>query len=77
MDKEYKREMGLLRDAAVSIGWEISESVSESVWEQIVQFGRLCKAYGEMEAKVMRAQDILLFQGFDDDEERRGRHGRH
>lgn len=76
MDRGYKRQMRLLRDAAKPYADTIQEKVSPELWETIIRFGPLCELFGEQKAMAKRAKDIVLFQGYDDDEEKRGRNGK-
>lgn len=61
--------MELLRDAAVPFANAIRADVSPATWRLIVRFGQICELFGESKAMSKRAEDIKLFQDYDDDEE--------
>lgn len=69
MKKGYERQMELLRDAAVPFANAIRADVSPATWRMIVKFGQICELFGEQKAMNKRAEDIKLFQGYDEDEE--------
>ena len=76
MLKETKADLNLRYQAVAGAYERILTGMPTMLDSDLKELLRQAYRYGYEKAKAERAQDIMLFKGFDPDEEKRGRYGR-
>lgn len=76
MLKETKADLDLRYQAVAGAYQRILTGMPTMLQSDLRNLMQLAYWFGYDTAKAERAEDIMLFKGFDDDEEKRGRYGR-